>query len=249
MSSLATRTTPPSETSDRPGGDRFVATAMFTVAAVMLTVQVLAGHVIPPLAIFGVLFLALGIAVGRRRSRWLLAIGIALGLLYLIGSLPFFVANLAHPESAVGFILEAFVALATLTTVVGAVLGLRDPRTAGTRRPVALAAGGLAVLAVAVALVASSGVATEQRQADDVAIEAVRSTFPASVSVPANDAVLWIDNQDPFHHTLVIEGTDHRIELPASTSVRLPVSLDPGTYRYLCDVPGHDSMAGDLDVR
>ena len=249
MSSTTTRTTPPPETIDRPGGDRFVSNAMLAVAAVLLAIQVMAGHVIPPVTVFGVLFLGIGIAVGRRRTRWLLAIAIVLSLLYLGGSLPFFVTNLAHPESPVGFILEAFVALATLTTLVGAVLGLRDPRTAATRRPIAFAAGGLAVLAVVIALAASSGVTTEPRQADDVAIEAVRSTFPALVSVPAGDAVLWVDNQDPFHHTLVIEGTDHRIDLPASTSVRLPVSLEPGTYRYLCDVPGHESMAGDLDVR
>ena len=249
MSSTVTRTTPPTETIDRPSGDRFVSTAMLAVAGVLLAIQVLAGHVIPPLAAFGVLFVGVGVAVGRRRTRWLLAVAIALSLIYLVGSLPFFVANLAHPESPVGFISEAFVALAALTTLVGAVLGLREPRTAGTRRPIAFAAGGLAVLAVVIALVASSGVTSEPRQADDVAIEAVRSTFPALVSVPSGDATLWIDNQDPFHHTLVIEGTDHHIDLPASAAVRLPVSLDPGTYRYLCDVPGHENMAGDLDVR
>jgi uncharacterized cupredoxin-like copper-binding protein len=61
--------------------------------------------------------------------------------------------------------------------------------------------------------------------------------------------VLWVDNQDPFHHTFVIDGTDVREVLVASSSVRVPVDLAPGSYRFWCDVPGHESMEGVLDVR
>jgi plastocyanin len=82
-----------------------------------------------------------------------------------------------------------------------------------------------------------------------VAIVTERSRFPEQVELPAGEGVLWVDNQDPFHHTLLIDGTDVREVLAAGSSVRVPVDLAPGTYRFWCDVPGHESMEGVLDVR
>lgn len=32
-------------------------------------------------------------------------------------------------------------------------------------------------------------------------------------------------------------------------SATVAVALDPGTYRYVCEVPGHDSMSGTLTVK
>lgn len=230
-------------------GDRFVAGAMLTVALTLIAVQLVAGHLIPPLMMFGLIYLTVGLAIGRRSPRWLLVVVILLTLVHLAGSIPFIVTNLAHPESPGSFIFEAVLSLAILTVLVGAILGLRSGPMSGNRRPVALAAGGLAAVAVVVSLVAASGIDTESQQPGDVAVEAISSTFPAHVQVPAGETALWIDNQDPFHHTLVVEGTDLKVDLPGSTSVRLPVALQAGTYRYFCDVPGHDTMAGELDVR
>ncbi|MBA2581017.1 MAG: hypothetical protein H0V03_09310 [Thermoleophilaceae bacterium] len=31
-------------------------------------------------------------------------------------------------------------------------------------------------------------------------------------------------------------------------SASVAVALEPGTYRYVCEVPGHDSMTGTLTV-
>jgi plastocyanin len=250
MSTTAARLVRPPEAPPRSVvGDRFVAGGMLTVVLVLFAVQVLAGHLIPPLMIFGLIYLALGLAIGRRRSRWLLVVIILLTLVHLGGSIPFIVTNLAHPESPASFIFEAVSGLAVLTVLLGAILGLRSSHPPRSRRPVALGAGGLAVVAIVVSLVAASGVDSDAQQPGDVPVEAIYSTFPPHVEVPAGDAVLWIDNQDPFHHTLVVDGTDLRIDLPGSTSVRMPIGLEPGTYRYFCDVPGHETMAGELDVR
>jgi plastocyanin len=237
-----TRTQPPTRT-----GDRFVAVAAASLAVVLLVIQGLAGHVIPPLAIFAALYLGLGIAIGVRRSRWLLGAIIVLSLVYLVGSIPFFVVNLAHPESPASFLSEAFVVVALLSTVIGAIAGWRGARP-GSRRPVAIGAAAAVGLAVVVTLVASSGVESDVAQPADVPVESVRSTFPERLEVPAGEAVLWVDNQDPFHHTLVIEGTDVHVALPGSTAVRVPVDLSPGTYRYFCDVPGHERMEGEIVV-
>ncbi len=250
MSTTAARPVRPSDRPAEPvAGDRFVAGAMLTVVALLIAVQVLAGHLIAPLTIFSLIYLGLGLAIGWRRSRWLLGVIIVLTLVHLGGSIPFIVANLAHPESPASFIFEAVSGLAVLTVFVGAILGLRSGHPAVNRRPVALAAGGLAAAAVVVSLVAASGVDSESQQPGDVPVEAIHSTFPAHIEVPAGEAALWIDNRDPFHHTLVVEGTELKVDLPGSTAVRMPIALEPGTYRYFCDVPGHETMAGELDVR
>jgi plastocyanin len=241
----------PTSPADEPitsPGDPLVAGALLTAAVLFLTYQLLAGHVIPPLAIFGVLTAGLGVATLRRRPRWLLAVDAGAAILYLGGSVPFIAANLAHPESPVSFLAEVFLVVTLGTVVVGVVLRWRTASERAGRRT-ATGAVGLALLATIVSLVAAASVDADARQDGDVAIVTERSVFPAAVDVPAREAVLWVDNRDPFHHTFVIDGTDVREVLVASSSVRVPVDLAPGNYRFWCDVPGHETMEGLLDVR
>jgi plastocyanin len=247
--STALRT--PSPASSGPttaAGDPLVAGALLTSAVLFLTYQLLAGHVIPPLAIFGLLTAVLGVATLRRRSRWLLAVDALIAVLYLGGGVPFMAANLAHPESPVSFLAEVFLLVTLVTVVVGVVLRWRAASDRARHQTVAGALA-LAGLATVVSLVAAASVDADARQDGDVAIVTEGSVFPAQVAVPAGEAVLWLDNQDPFHHTFLIDGTDLREVLVANSSVRVPVDLAPGSYRFWCDVPGHESMEGVLDVR
>jgi plastocyanin len=231
-----------------PSGDRFVGGALLTTAGLLVSYQLLAGHVIPPLAIFAVILGLLGVLTLRRRSRWLLLVDAAIALVYVVGSVPFFAANLAHPESPVSFLAEVFLLVALLTVVLGVVLRLRGAGDRARRRTL-LGAVGLAGVATVVSLVAAASVDAEARQDGDVPLVTERSTFPERVEVPAGEAVLWVDNTDPFHHTFLIDGTDIREVLAAGSSVRVPVDLAPGSHRFWCDVPGHESMEGVLDVR
>ncbi len=231
-----------------PTGDPLVAGALLLTAALLVSYQLLAGHVIPPLAIFGLLTTTLGLATLRRRPRWLLLLDAGVAVLYLGGSVPFVMANLRHPESPVSFLAEVFLLIALGTVVVGVVLRWRSAPDRARRRT----AGGavaLGVVATVVSLVAAASVDTEARQDGDVPIVSERSRFPEQVELAAGEGVLWVDNQDPFHHTLLIDGTGIREVLAASSAVRVPVDLAPGTYRFWCDVPGHESMEGVLDVR
>jgi plastocyanin len=249
VSSTAVRPRPPAPTGPTTSsGDPFVAGALLTTAALLVTYQLLAGHVIPPLAIFGVLTAVLGLATLRRRARWLLVLDATVAVVYLGGSFPFFAANLRHPESPVSFLAEVFLIIALVTVLVGVVLRWRSASDR-VRRRTGAGAVGLAVLATGVSLVAAASVDADARQDGDVAIVTERSAFPESVVVPAGEAVLWVDNQDPFHHTFLIDGTEVREVLAASRSVRVPVDLAPGSYRFWCDVPGHESMEGVLSVR
>ncbi|WP_052664252.1 cupredoxin domain-containing protein [Nitriliruptor alkaliphilus] len=248
MAAIIERPDPAPLTDDpsSPGGDRFVATSLFLLAGVLLGFQVLISELIPPLVVTSVMVVAFGTALLRRRRRWLLITVIVVAVLQLAGSMPFIVSNLAHPESPLSFIVEAFTVLATLSAALGAAAGLRGAAT-GSRRPIAVGAGGLALIAVVVSLFAASGVGSDTMQVGDVTIEAEMAHFPEHVEVPVG-AAIYADNRDPVRHTLVIEGTDVHVEMPASTAVRVEADLAPGTYRYFCDVPGHERMEGQLDV-
>jgi azurin len=59
-----------------------------------------------------------------------------------------------------------------------------------------------------------------------------------------------VENKDAFYHTFVIEGHDVKLSLPASKARRVEANLKPGTYTFLCDVPGHEEvMRGTLTVQ
>jgi plastocyanin len=236
-------TTPPDAA---PRGDRFVGVGLLLLAALFGMIQLLAREVIPPLAGSAVVYLALGAAVLRWRSRGLLIGVTALLVIHLVTSIPFFTEALAHPETPATFLPDTFIGIVALATIAGAIASLRRARS---RRPITGVAVALAVLAVGVSVVASGGVESEAQQPGDVAVETVRAQFPAQLEVPAGGAVLWVDNQDALRHTFVIEGTDVHAELPGSTAVRVETELAAGTYRYFCDVPGHERMAGELVAR
>jgi plastocyanin len=229
-------------------GDHLVGGSLLSVAALLAGYQLLAGHLIPPLAIFGTLTLVLGAVTLRRRGRWLLVTDAVVAAVYLVGSVPFLVAHLAHPESPVSFLTEVFLLVAFLTVIVGAVLRLRGAGDPARRRTVLVGAG-IAALATVGSLVAAITYDAEAPQDGDVPLVTERSGFPDAVEIPAGETVLWIDNRDPFHHTFVIDDTDVRAVLAANSSVRVPVDLLPGSYRFWCDVPGHESMEGTLHVR
>jgi plastocyanin len=233
---------------DEPSGDRLVGGALLLVASLLFGLQILAGHVIPPLAIFGAVTVVLGTVTLRRRSRWLLIVDALVAVLYLVGSAPFMVANLTHPESPGSFLAEVFILLAFLSVPIGVVLRLRGAGALARRRAV-VGAVAVAVVATVVSLAAAATVDAETRQDGDIAIASDRSVFPPEVEMPAGDAMLWLENRDPFHHTFLIDDADIRAVMPANSSVRIPVDLAPGSYRFWCDVPGHDSMEGVLYVR
>ena len=232
----------------RPRQGGLIAGALAALAVTLAAVQVLATHIIPPLAVFAIVFTFLAVLIARRPTRWvLIVVGLAVAI-YLAGSVPFVVANLAHPESPVSFLAEAFVLIGSAVALIGVVGELRGSLTATRRRYIVLGGLGLAGVAIATTIVASAAVDSAPRGGDDIAIETSRSMFPSDVEVPTGPTTLWFDNQDPFHHTVVIDGTGIREVLPASSGVRVDVDLAPGTYRYWCDVPGHETMEGTLHV-
>lgn len=71
----------------------------------------------------------------------------------------------------------------------------------------------------------------------------------APESIPAGEATIALDNQGNLLHTLVFEGADVFIEADAGAQAATTVTLEPGTYTFFCDVPGHRAtMEGEVTV-
>ena len=216
------------------------------VAVTSIGIMALAGEVIPPLVVIAVAFGLGAAAIVRTEARWL-RYGLAtVGVLAIVGNLPFVVADLTHPESFAGFAPQVVLTVAVLFTAFAAVASARS--LAVPVRPIG--ASVLALAAVAVVASASDAVAMadDEAQPGDVAVVAEDLEFPAEVRVEAGAVGFFVDNADPFRHTFLIEGTDVDQELPGSTARRVTADLEPGTYRYYCDVPGHEDMEGTLVV-
>ncbi len=228
-------------------GDRFVAVGLFLVTAVFVALQLLAGEVFPPWAIPVVVYLALGLAILWRASRWLLITAIVLPLLQVATSAPFVIPGLTHPETPASFLPDVFILIGSLVVIVGAAVALRGVESR-SRRPIAVIAVVIAAAAALTSVAATAGVSSDARQAGDVSVTAANVNYPEHVEVEQGGA-LWVQNQDPFRHTFVVEGTGVRAELTGSTAVRIDADLAPGTYKFLCDVPGHDAMQGALVVQ
>jgi hypothetical protein len=245
MSVTTQRPTPP--TAARPtAGDRSLGTVLLALAAVLVAYQLVTAPFIPVLTVFALLYAAAGIGVWRSRRPWLLVSAGLLAAAYVAGGAPVFAEHLAHPESPLGFLTDAAILIGLGAVIVGAVRALRGA-SPGVHRPVLVSAATIGGVAVVVSTIAVIGTASEARQPDDVEVAVSDWAYP-DLALPAATSALWVDNHDPFHHTLLVEGTDVREVLPASTSVRIPVDLAPGTYRYFCDVPGHEAMSGTLLV-
>jgi hypothetical protein len=235
-------------TEERPAtGDRPLGGVLLGLAAVLAVYQLVTAPFIPVLTIFTVLYGAVGVGLWRSRRRWLLVVAGLLATAYAVGAAPVFAEHLAHPESPLGFLTDTIILAGLGIVLVGVVRALRGA-TPGVHRTVLVGAAATGAVAVAVSTVAVIGTASAAPQPDDAEVTVSDWAYP-DLTLPATASALWVDNHDPFHHTLLVEGTDVREVLPASTAVRLPIDLAPGTYRYFCDVPGHEAMSGTLHIR
>lgn len=230
----------------RPSWRRGAATGAVLVSLLSIVSMVLAGELIPPLLVMAVLFAGTAAALWGRSSRWALYVGIGLPVLAFLGSIRFVVADLSHPESIAGFVPQLLLTLAVLFTAVasGAQLAGSGPRV----RSVAVGFGALAVGGLLTSVAATAGLSDDERREGDLFVVAEDTEFPAEITTSRGELGLFLQNADPIRHTFVIEGTDVHQEMPGSTSRRAEVVLEPGTYRYFCDVPGHDGMEGTLSV-
>lgn len=109
------------------------------------------------------------------------------------------------------------------------------------------------IAAVVLSLAACGGGGSGEVPADaDLVVEAVSSFEfePEEATAQAGEVTIALDNQDGQRHTIVIDEARFKIDAQGGGSDSGTVELEPGTYTFYCDVPGHRSagMEGTLEV-
>lgn len=224
---------------------KLAVTASVVAVAADLVLMVIIGEAIPPLAVFGLLTL-LAVALAARRPRaGLVTLGI-LAFVAAAGSAPFLAADLSSPSDPIAFVYGVLSGGGRLVALVavGLALGRRDEAA----RPVGRAS--LIILAVAVIFsgVARGTASSDVAQDGDVEVLVSGFEFPEHVTADAGGSLL-LDNRDVLRHTFTVEDTGTDILLEPRATRRIPLDLPPGTYTYVCTVPGHESMTGTLEVQ
>ena len=107
----------------------------------------------------------------------------------------------------------------------------------------------MVALLAAGSLVAAANVEDDVARPGDAEIVAADFAFPDVVETGTTSTGVLVRNSDRGRHTFVVEGQTAAVEIPASSEVRVALDLAPGSYRYYCNVPGHEAMEGALVVR
>jgi plastocyanin len=79
-----------------------------------------------------------------------------------------------------------------------------------------------------------------------------RSAFENDeLEAEAGTVTVFLDNRDYFWHTFTIRALGVDLAVPVEASGRASFDAPPGTYRFVCAIPGHEAagMVGTLTVR
>lgn len=204
------------------------------------------------------LVIAGGLLVATGLSSWrsglagtalagLLAIDIAFWML------PAAITNLVNGEAVAAVVVPSALASGSLVLAVACgfdLLARRRPASRTGKGP--LVAIGVGIAAVGVTAVAGLLGATDGPQAGDVEVVAHDAAFePDHLEVESGPTTFYVSNEDLFWHTFSIRGADVDVRLATRGHRRVSTDLEPGTYEFVCRVPGHESlgMTGTLVVR
>ena len=198
----------------------------------------------------------LGMALLRFRSGWF---GVALlGLVFAepaIWTLSGAVSNILRGERFVAIIIPSALAILSLAGVIAAgavVIRRRDP-SAGEKWA-SMTGFGAAMLFV-LFIAASFFVRREGEpvvQPADISLEAENMAFSSEELVAnAGEITVHLDNHDLWWHTFTIDALGVDLQVPMGATQQITFHAPPGTYRYYCDIPGHEDigMHGKLVVK
>lgn len=216
-----------------------------TMVVWSIVLNVMAGG-IPPVMVIGVIYLLFVPFLRGERPR--LGLGFAvLGVLTIAGNIPIVIDDASNPESAPAFILNLLALVAIAVCVIGGVAAFRRAGTAAIAK-VARIAPAVFIAGAAFSLVMASQVPADPALPGDFELAAAGAEWESTVIEVASGDGLWVDNQDGIRHTFAIESEGFEFEIPALKSARTTVDVAPGTYDFICTVPGHESMTGTITV-
>ena len=219
----------------RPGSIIFTAIPAVPTAAIALLALRIGGWALKLAAIWAVLLLLLGVA--------------------------FLAPSLSHVNSFWDFA-PALAAIATLVAAfVGSVVSflqrrrgtVRQTATIAERRTLLGAAAVVGVLALLSGILHVTSVETvsADAKAGAVAVGMKNTEFnPTQLAVPAGQPVtLFVKNDDLGVHTFTVEGLGiDEVIIGGSEQLITIAASSPGSYEFVCEIPGHESMKGTLVV-
>jgi hypothetical protein len=212
-----------------------------------VALQTLAGTIIPPVAVIGLVFVVFMPLLKSGRGRTALSMAV-FGVVAVLGNAPIIIDELSHPDSAPAFILT----LISVTAVAVATLsGVALFRRTSDRlvRPIAVAAIGVVVTGTVASLAMASADESPAALAGDVQVTAQSVTWaPDTIVVAATDSGLFVENLDGVRHTLTIPELGIDLEIPANSARRIDIDAATGTYQIICTVPGHEAMTATLQI-
>lgn len=218
-------------------------------ALAFIATQIVSSALIPPLAVFALVHLVAAVAIWRwHGKRWLPAAVAALAGIILLASVPFLIEDFGHPESFFSFFIALATVVAAAISVITGALWRTGPSEVATRR---VAASGVAIVAIGLvsSLLAMAGLENDRQATGDIVVLSKDVKFvPGTLELSPGRTSVFIKNEDLIRHTFVIEETGVKQELPGNTDRRMEFDLPAGTYRFYCDVPGHENMEGTIKV-
>jgi plastocyanin len=167
-------------------------------------------------------------------------------------------ATFVNLRGGAGFVAAAVpgtMAVLAVTGLLAAVAAFAGRNRAATANPVGprwLVVGG--AIALGIVLVAGSILdrSDDQPGPDDLVVITDRSAFEDSeLEAEAGTVRVFMDNRDYFWHTFTIRALGVDLAVPVEATGRVTFEAAPGTYRFVCAIPGHEAagMVGILTVR
>lgn len=233
------------EETTTPDWLRVARAGAMTMVVWSIALNILAGG-IPPVMVVGVVFLGFVPFLRGERPRLGLTFAV-ISVLILAGNLPIVLDDLSNPESAPAFILNLLSIVGVSVSAIGGFAAFRHMATTAISR-IAWVAPSVFVAGAALSLVLAAQTSSDPALPGDVELVALGAQWQSTDLEIAQGDGLWIDNQDGIRHTFAIESEGLEFEIPALKSVRADVDVAPGTYQFVCTVPGHESMVGTVTV-
>ncbi|HYZ93969.1 MAG TPA: cupredoxin domain-containing protein [Actinomycetota bacterium] len=197
-----------------------------------------------------------GLALLRFRMGLLGIIG--LGVLFAdvaAWMAPGAISNLTHQEPWIATALPSALAIVSLAGLAGLIAALVGRR----RRPISEGRAPAVVGLAAIVLIVATNIAgavTQTRvgspiRPGDIGVTARHVRFePDRLTAKPGRIGVTVGNLDLFWHTFTIRTLGVNLRVPVQGERRVVFSAEPGTYEFLCAIPGHTQagMKGTLRV-
>lgn len=221
--------------------------ASLTMVTWAIVLHLTARTFIPPVFVIGLVFLAFSPFLRGERKRLGLALAIVT-VVALTGNLAGIADELTNPNSAPAFILTLLSTVAAMTAITAG-LGALFKWSAAPIRAIAITG----IVSFGVGAVASIVIAANTDSAaalgSDVRVTAEKVEFaPGEIVMDGGQSGIWVENNDGIRHTFTIDELGVNLEVPALKAGRIDIDAAPGTYEFICTVPGHEAMTGTLVV-